>query len=177
MKFYQSKSKTYIEFEGQFYQKGNQWDAIPQAVDQCLVESRVSMSWGWIEMEAATLDEAIALIVEYDKKEKAEKKIWSAKVAEAAEKQRQEDEAKFAALEASQPIPATVENIRLLARHLNGQNWGTWRLPSLSIGYSAHQYDCDGRTATTITLDQPVEGSMRYVVGAPNRYLMKFQRL
>ena len=56
-------------------------------------------------------------------------------------------------------IPATVENVRRLLRHLHKQNWGGWSLPQLSIGYSAHQYDCDGVIATIITLDLPLSDS------------------
>jgi hypothetical protein len=53
-------------------------------------------------------------------------------------------------------IPATVDNIRIVLRHLNSMNWGVWDLPKLSISYSAHQYDCDGVQASTITLDKPI---------------------
>ena len=50
-------------------------------------------------------------------------------------------------------VETTVENIRTLLRYLNDINWGVWQLPSMTIGYTCNQYDCDGKTATTITLD------------------------
>lgn len=54
-------------------------------------------------------------------------------------------------------IPVTVENLSLVIDHLNTQNWGSWTLPQMSIGYSAHQYDCEGTTISTIALDRPIK--------------------
>ena len=81
-------------------------------------------------------------------------------------------------------IPATVDNIGIILRHLNSQNWGLWKLPALSIGYSAHQYDCDGKQATTITLDKPISDDdynikreRRFKVGGKRGHLSKYQAL
>lgn len=81
-------------------------------------------------------------------------------------------------------IPATVENIRIILHYLNTINWGLWNLPKLSIGYSANQYDCDGKTATTIQLDEPIsdvergiENETMFQTGAPRGHLSKYQRV
>jgi hypothetical protein len=81
-------------------------------------------------------------------------------------------------------IPATVDNIKIVLHHLNGQNWGSWTLPKMSIHYSAHQYDCDGVMATTIKLDSPISCSDREIknerffkVGGKPGHLTKYQKL
>lgn len=53
-------------------------------------------------------------------------------------------------------IEVTKENLTKVLYGLNQMNWGTWNLPQMSIGYSAHQFDCNGKTATTIKLDTPI---------------------
>ena len=78
-------------------------------------------------------------------------------------------------------VESTAENIYILLAYLNTQNWGIWRLPKMTIGYACHQYDCDGKTATTIKLDQPVKvggrmGTM-FEYGAPIGHLTKYQRI
>ena len=81
-------------------------------------------------------------------------------------------------------IPATTDNVRVVLRHLNSQNWGSWSLPKLSIGYSAHQYDCDGKQATTITLDKPISddtygisSERKFKVGGSKGHLIQYQTL
>lgn len=78
-------------------------------------------------------------------------------------------------------VETTVENIRILLRYLNDINWGVWQLPSMTIGYSCHQYDCDGKTATTIKLDRPIEyrGAKvtQFQYGAPFRYFRDYYRI
>ena len=76
-------------------------------------------------------------------------------------------------------VESTAESIYILLAYLNTENWGCWRLPKMTIGYSCHQYDCDGKTATTIRLDQPVKvggrmGTM-FEYGAPRGHLTKYQ--
>jgi len=67
---------------------------------------------------------------------------------------------------------------------LNKQNWGSWELPAMEIGYKANQFDCDGKTATTIELDLPIsddeygiENETKFSYGNPNNYLLKYQRI
>lgn len=74
-------------------------------------------------------------------------------------------------------IPATIDNLRTLLAALNTQNWGSWSLPKMSISYSCNQYDCDGRTATTIILDEPVDGTTRFSFGAPRGHLTNYRSL
>lgn len=80
-------------------------------------------------------------------------------------------------------IPATYANIGVVLRYLNNSNWGTWNLPKMSVGYSAQQYDCDGKTATAMILDKKIifdeesgEMSKKFCVGAPRGYLSKYTR-
>lgn len=70
-------------------------------------------------------------------------------------------------------------NIRRVLLYLNSMNWGVWQLPAMTIGYSAHQYDCDGHQATTITLDEPInyQGEMvcKFKVGGGRRHLTQYR--
>ncbi len=78
-------------------------------------------------------------------------------------------------------IETTVDNIRIVAAYLTTVNWGSWHLPTMSIAYTANQYDCDGRTAVTITLDTPIyyrgEKQHKFVFNAPRAHLMKYAHL
>lgn len=82
-------------------------------------------------------------------------------------------------------IPTTYENVCIVLRYLNTQNWGSWSLPKMSIGYACHQYDCDGRIATTMTLDRDIIISKDYdrryvsklVIGAPAGHLSKYHNV
>lgn len=71
----------------------------------------------------------------------------------------------------------TLVNISILLRYLNTINWGVWRLPKMTIGYTCNQYDCGGRTATTIKLAKPIEGISRFVYGNPVGYLMNYVKI
>ncbi len=76
-------------------------------------------------------------------------------------------------------VETRAETVNALLRYLNTKNWGTWTLPKMTIGYQCNQYDCDGRTATTIKLDQPIKvgGRMgqQYQHGAPRGHLTKYE--
>lgn len=78
-------------------------------------------------------------------------------------------------------VETNAKTVYALLRYLNTQNWGLWHLPKMTIGYQCNQYDCDGKTATTIKLDQPIKvaGEMgtRFVYGAPRGYLEKYERI
>ena len=78
-------------------------------------------------------------------------------------------------------VETNAKSVYVLLRYLNTKNWGTWRLPKMTIGYQCNQYDCDGKTATTIKLDQPIKvaGEMgtRFVYGAPRGHLEKYERI
>ena len=78
-------------------------------------------------------------------------------------------------------VETNAKTVYALLRYLNTQNWGLWRLPKMTIGYQCNQYDCDGKTATTIKLDQPIKvaGEMgtQFVYGAPRGHLEKYERI
>ena len=79
-------------------------------------------------------------------------------------------------------IPTTVDNLKIVLRYLNTKNWGGWELPKMTIGYSASQYDCEGKQATAIKLEQAIDDgydgkSSRFCVGAPRGHLNKYTRI
>ena len=73
-----------------------------------------------------------------------------------------------------------VRNAGQLLIHLNGQNWGLWKLPKMNVDYKCNQHDCDGKPATTIILAEPVscDGIMtsRFCIGAPAKYLNDYYK-
>ena len=81
-------------------------------------------------------------------------------------------------------IPVNIDNLRIVMRYLNMQNWGSWELPKMNIGYSANQFDCDGKSSVTIKLDTPISDDEYEVVnekmfsyGNPNGHLTKYTRI
>jgi hypothetical protein len=124
-----------------------------------------------------------------DREERLKQNKDNRKAQQQRESERAAEQAKlhkeaFDVLAKSGVIETTVENIGIVLRYLNTQNWGSWTLPAMSVPYSAHQYDCDGKTASTITLDQPISDSERsvenetmFVVGAPHGHLTKYRRI
>ena len=51
----------------------------------------------------------------------------------------------------------------------------------MTIGYQCNQYDCDGKMATTIKLDEPImvagEMGTMFQYGAPRGHLTKYERI
>lgn len=82
---------------------------------------------------------------------------------------------------AGEVTESNEESVGALLRYLNTQNWGGWDLPKMTIGYACHQYDCDGKRATTIKLDSPIvvsgEPGTMFEVGAPHGHLTKYRRI
>ena len=76
---------------------------------------------------------------------------------------------------------SSPENIYILLRYLNTINWGIWRLPKMTIGYACHQYNCDGKTATSIKLDTPItywdKPESMFVYGNPRGFLEKYSKI
>ena len=72
-------------------------------------------------------------------------------------------------------IEATAENLTILMRYLQTINWGLWRLPRLSQGYTAHQHECGGTNAVVVVLDKGIESDgklyKKLQYGAPMGYL------
>ena len=59
----------------------------------------------------------------------------------------------------------------------------TKELPKMTIGYICNQYDCDGKIATTMKLDESIklyedenETCSMFQVGAPVGHLTKYRR-
>lgn len=74
-------------------------------------------------------------------------------------------------------VESTLGNIAILLKFLNTMNWGVWKLPAMTIGYSCHQYDCDGKIAITIKLDEPVNGYTKLSYGAPRGHLTAYTNI
>ena len=78
-------------------------------------------------------------------------------------------------------VETTPKTIYILLSYLNDISWGSWVLPKMSIGYRCNQFDCDGKQATTITLDKAIDYDGRptrcFEVGAPIRHLMRYRKL
>lgn len=75
-------------------------------------------------------------------------------------------------------IPATMANIKVIAKYLQTVNWGMWgTLPRLTVGYTANQYNCDGEKAVTFIFDEPINGSTKFVFGAPVGHLNNYERI
>ena len=128
------------------------------------------------EVDEKFIKEGYAQFCEFSKNTHRDKKNED-------EKERKALEADFKTLEdeikGGKVFEANVENIRRILLYLNSMNWGMWRLPKMSIGYSAHQYDCDGRQASTITLDIPIdyygEKVAKFKVGGGRLHLTKYK--
>lgn len=136
------------------------------------------------------VDGTLAKCVEYDSLEDylAFKRERSAKVQEERDKRNKEYEVTVAkrleeetlqleGLLKLDTIPATMANIELVIAWLSRQNWGGWSLPKMSIGYSAAQYDCDGKMVTTMKFDKKVDGGNMFKTPAPKGHLEKYQTI
>ena len=139
-------------------------------------------SYGWVNVDGQETAEGV---YEQYRLDQAAENVLRKEESEIMKREAEEQQAKaWAALEQLEVIPATVENIRTILEHLHQQNWGTWSLPKMSIGYAAHQHDCDGVTATTITLDRPIsepgwwiENETKFKVGGKPSYLIAYRTL
>lgn len=90
-------------------------------------------------------------------------------------------EAEYIQLFSGDVAETNAKTVYALLRYLNTQNWGLWRLPKMTIGYQCAQYDCDGKTATTIKLDEPIrvagEMGTMFQYGAPRGHLTNYERI
>ena len=100
---------------------------------------------------------------------------------EREERLAKEAEEEYHRIFANEVTETNAKSVYTLLRYLNTQNWGGWTLPKMTIGYACHQYDCDGKIATTIKLDKPIrvagEEGTWFQYGAPHRHLMKYRRI
>lgn len=183
-KFYQSKNHLYFNLNGLFLIKvKNTQSEYRIATSEEL--NRISMTNGWNDIGVhTTMESAHAAWVEFRTAENIKRDERNAGMMERIEKSRAEDAAKLQALISVGVIPTTIENLKLVLRHLNNQNWGGWDLPKMSIGYSANQYDCEGSTATTITLNQPIsdleydiENETKFKTGGKRGHLSNYRSI
>lgn len=98
-----------------------------------------------------------------------------------AEERRQKHEEDYKKLFTNDVTEANADSVYVLLKYLNDINWGEWQLPTMTIDFSCHQYDCDGKQSTTIKLDEPIkvgdeEGTM-FQVGAPRGHLSLYRRI
>lgn len=154
------------------------------------------LNLGGIDKVLARCIDTDLSLSEYRAKIQAEKKalheVNHQKAMERQAEAEQRIKAEYEALlaENSGIIPTTYENIGKVLRYLNLQNWGGWQLPIMTIGYRCNQYDCDGKTASTMILDEPIdityedertEGYIpnmvsKFQVGAPHGHLTQYHR-
>ena len=85
-------------------------------------------------------------------------------------------------IDKSVAIDASVDNLYVLMRYLRSIPWGQWHLPTLSQGYSANQYDCDGKIAVTVILNDGITTEDGKVVkklqyGAPMGHLSNYTNI
>lgn len=96
-------------------------------------------------------------------------------------KQIQRIEQEYNDLLASSPggIETNIHNLHIVGAYLCTVNSGVWELPRMTIGYSAHQYDCDGHISVTFQLDEPIEyrgtPTTKLVFNAPLAHLTSYQ--
>lgn len=85
-------------------------------------------------------------------------------------------------IDKSVEIDATVENLYILMRYLRAVPCGQWKLPTLSQGYAANQYDCGCNLAVTITLKEGVLSDDLKIIkklqyGAPMGHLTNYTNI
>ena len=85
-------------------------------------------------------------------------------------------------IDKSVSIEANSENLHVLMRYLRSIPWGQWQLPTLSQGYSANQYDCDGKIAVTVILNNGIVTEDGKVIkklqyGAPMWHLSNYTNI
>jgi len=158
--FYTTKSYTYIVADNVTFRKREQGYPRVNEVPFERVETQnfTSLPIFSIDIERDVTEqniiEAYTKYCEFCKNADQEKKKQN-------EQAKQSLEADFRALEneikEGKVFDANIENIRRILLYLNSMNWGVWQLPKMTCGYSAHQYDCDGHQASTITLDKPID--------------------
>lgn len=152
----------------------------------------VDALWGRLaDKEELTAEEFGVLVRQRAQAKKERQEAGFNEAVRRREDRRAELEAEVKALLADNGgvIPSTPDNVATVLHYLNTMNWGGWDLPKMSIGYTANQYDCDGRQATTMSLDVPINMAeyfgmdddtclvSKFQTGAPHGHLGKYHRL
>ena len=79
-------------------------------------------------------------------------------------------------------IDATKDNLYIIMRYLRTIPLSLWQLPTLSQGYTANLYDCEGKSAVTITLKEGVLSDDLKIIkklqyGAPIGHLTNYTNI
>jgi hypothetical protein len=183
IEFYTTKRYTYIVAGNVTFKKKEQGypqvNEVPyeKVEEQNFTEKPYFLTFIDVDGEITNenLNEAYTKFCNFCKRKHEAKKIQN-------EKEEQDLEADFRTLEneikEGKVFKANVDNLRRILKYLNSMNWGVWRLPNMSVGYSAHQYDYNGRNVTTISLDEPINyyGEMvsKFKVGGSRNFLPKY---
>jgi len=159
---------------------GGKWNLINESNPWQGTDSLVGSYGGSAKILASCREQTLDDIKAYIERRKDEGKRQMESEAEKAEARRIEIEDEYRRVFSNEPTVTNADSVYVLLRYLNSKNWGSWVLPAMTIGYSCHQYDCDGRMATTIKLDEPIrvageEGTM-FQYGAPRGHLAKYRR-
>ena len=72
-------------------------------------------------------------------KQKVEKEETTQKIAKDRLERERQIKSEFDEAFSNEITECTIENITVLLRYLNSVNWGMWRLPKMTIGYSCLQ--------------------------------------
>lgn len=162
--------------------RANQWYIMDDK--ECPNAGQFILNQGGVDAlveKCKEVDDLAAWVEEHNAaaKEAHEKAHAIAMQREAEREQRIKDE--YERLFSGEVTESNEETVGILLRYLNTQNWGGWNLPKMTIGYACHQYDCDGKIATTIKLDSPImvndEPGTMFQVGAPHGHLTKYRRI
>lgn len=176
----QTKTKTYIKFNCQIFVTNNDWtNRTIELVDFSKINDQqaaaINSEYNWMSIgEHESVDTAYQSFIELSAKNRAQRHSENEILKSENDKRK---EAEWNSIKDMEVIPATLENIRIVLQYLNGMNWGGWKLPKMSIGYSAAQYDCDGVLASTMSFNSPIEGQTKFKVGGKNGHLNKYQAL
>lgn len=172
-----TKRNTYINFGGTIFSTNNDWanKEIIQVSAELIAERGLNSTLGWVEIgEHADLQAAYFFFIGLEIARKNER---NAHTEELKTQYAIERAAAWNAIKDLAVIPATIDNIRTVLQHLNEQNWGGWKLPAMSIAYSANQFDCDGEQATTMKFDEAIEGCKLFKIGGKRGHLAKYKYL
>lgn len=129
--------------------------------------------------EEITADELRTLVRE--REEKREEARRAAKKTQASFDEKRDSQAveRFNELAATcgGVIPATFDNVVIVAKYLRAA--GIDNMPVMSVGYSANTYDCDGKIAMGVILNEEVATSTgemvkKIAVYAPKGHLSKY---
>jgi hypothetical protein len=132
----------------------------------------LNKKYGWLEFEDCnSIREAYNLFIEILINEK--KLIKEKSLQRRIEKEKILKE-NWERIKDLNPIPATLENIRIVINCLHSKDFGLWHLPQMSISYSTNQYDCEGEIATTMKFDKKIEGINKFKVGGKTSHLEKY---